>query len=154
MAESHHLSITKGQSTPRAKEHGYNYSHAKKETLRYSYTVMWWLNVHSSYFSFSDAELIAVAGTSVRPVMSSSRGLTFLLVCNYHTNFFFFETIKGSHKASETVRHKRAAPVVHFTEASSPYSWLNQCHTYTLKTQWLLPCRISYVAGFIFLCSK
>lgn len=52
--------------------------------------------------SFIDKEPTAVAGLSVRPVVSSSKrpyisvGVQFKLT--------LFETIKGSHQASETVR--------------------------------------------------
>lgn len=48
------------------------------------------LNVHSRYFSFTDEDLIAVAGTSVRSLMCSSRGLAFFVGMQLPSLTFFF----------------------------------------------------------------
>lgn len=90
---------------------------------------MWWWNVQSSYFSFADEEMIAVG-----PVMSSSRGLTFLLVYNYQANLVLDHQGFTSGLWDCTPTPLEGSYGGTFRRGTiAPYSRLNLCYTYTEK---------------------
>lgn len=127
MAESHHLSITKGQSTPRAKAGDTTTAMPARFAEIFS---LCHVMVKCSQQLHTEEELIAVV---VKPVMSSTRGLKFLLVCNYCTNFVRDHQgfTSGLRDCTPTPLEGSHGGTFHRGIIITPYSRLNLCYTHT-----------------------
>lgn len=74
---------------------------------------------------------IAGAGPSVRPAVSSSRGLIFLLVCNYHANFVHFGFTLGLRDNTPTPLEGSYGGTFHRGIIIAPFRRQNLCYAYT-----------------------